>query len=130
MRHERNDRMLSPPDPRPSLGLTPDENPVVQGCRCTTCAWPWSTALPRCPRCGADTVEASFGPDGVVWASTVVRMPIDGRTLPYGLAYVDLSGGVRVLAHATGQGDRPLRVGVAVRITGLTGSGDLAVKPV
>jgi uncharacterized OB-fold protein len=54
-----------------------------------------------------------------------VRVPVPGRTPPYGLAYVDLDDGPRILAHAPGTPD----VGARVRLAPKTPDGDLAVTP-
>ncbi|HEX8754087.1 MAG TPA: OB-fold domain-containing protein, partial [Solirubrobacterales bacterium] len=70
---------------------------------------------------------ALCGPLGTVWAATVVRIPVPGREPPYGLAYVDLEDGPRVLAHAPGE--EPLAVGSAVRLGPLGPAGDLTVAP-
>ncbi|MEU1692872.1 OB-fold domain-containing protein [Streptomyces hirsutus] len=39
----------------------------------------------------------TFPPRGSVWASTVVRIDVGTRRPPYGIAYVDLDDGPRVL---------------------------------
>lgn len=65
--------------------------------------------------------EARFGPEGVVWSATVVRVPLPGRAPPYGLAYVDLDDGPRVLAHVQGE---TVPIGARVRLRGVTRHGD------
>lgn len=67
-------------------------------------------------------MAARFGPDGVVWSSTVVRIATPGRTPPYVVAYVDLSDALRVLAHV----DAIERVGAGtvVELVGVTPAGD------
>ena len=71
---------------------------------------------------------AQFGPGGTVFASTVLRIPVPGRTPPYRLAYVDLDDGPRILAHATGADNGPLVPGARVRIVGRTDDGDPLVE--
>lgn len=83
----------------------------------------------RCMRCNGPLNEATFGPRGRIWSSTVVRVPVPGRTPPYALAYIDLDDGPRVLAHVVGAVDRPT-VGAIVRVAGQTADGDLAVEVV
>lgn len=68
-----------------------------------------------------------FGPGGIVWSSTVVRVPVPGRTPPYTVAYVDLDDGPRVLCHVDGLTNRP-PVGHRVRLCGTTADGDLLVE--
>ena len=72
-----------------------------------------------------------FGPSGTVWSSTVVRVPVPGRTPPYGLAYVDLDNGPRVLAHVadagTDTGTERVPPGTRVTIVGETLDGDVLV---
>lgn len=86
------------------------------------------TLPPRCPHCLQPHVaEATFGSQGTVWSSTVVRVPVPGRTPPYTLAYVDIDDGPRVLAHVAGQRDR-VAVGARVELAPSTEFGDLAVQ--
>jgi len=102
------------PDPRPQL--IDDDGPArLAGLRCTACGYPAATAVPWCPRCQAAVEPALFGPAGRVWSSTVVRVPLPGRTPPYTLAYVDLVDGPRVLVHLPGEAG-PAAVGTAVSL--------------
>lgn len=100
---------------------------LLAGARCPACGYVAAAARPRCPECAAALEETLFGPGARVWASTVVRVPVAGRVPPYGLAYVDVDDGPRVLAHAPG--DVPLEVGSRVRLAGLTAEGDIRVEP-
>ncbi|MGV0794990.1 Zn-ribbon domain-containing OB-fold protein [Mycolicibacterium sp. XJ1819] len=77
---------------------------VVVGSRCQACGREQAFQWPRCAACGGPTATARFGPEGVVWSSTVVRIPVAGYAPPYCLAYVDLDEGPRVLAHVTPTG--------------------------
>ena len=99
---------------------------VVAGVRCTSCGHVVAFERVRCPQCAGAVVETEFGPAGTVWASTVVRVPVPGRTPPYALAYVDLDDGPRVLAHVAGATEPP-PVGGRVRLDGQTRDGDLQV---
>jgi len=120
-------RPASPPataDPRPQVERSGAGWMLVGG-RCAACAYPLAATARRCPACRADAVEpARFGPDGVVWSATVVRVDADGRTAPYALAYVDLDDGPRILAHA----DVAPPVGARVRLAGATVEGDPLVE--
>jgi hypothetical protein len=58
-----------------------------------------------------------------VFAATVLRVPVPGRTPPYGLAYTDLDDGPRILAHVDPP-DRALSPGTRVRLIGTTPEGD------
>jgi hypothetical protein len=110
------------PDPRPKV-----EGDQVAGVRCTACRYPSAVPRPRCPVCAAEVAAERFGPEGVVWSSTVVHIPLPGRDRAYGLAYVDLADGPRILAHTDAGGGR-LEIGARVRIApGPTESGDIAV---
>ena len=80
-----------------------------------------------CPACGSHQVGATFGPRGTVWSSTVVRVPIPGRTPPYVLAYVDLDDGPRLLCHLEGHVERA-PVGTPVELTGHNEHGDLVAR--
>jgi uncharacterized protein len=108
----------------------------VRGLRCTACAYPAADPFPRCPLCAAPMADAVFGPSGTVWSSTVIRVPIPGRTPPYGVAYVDLDDGPRVTVHAAVETDdaaqgvlvSPVPVGARVRIRGVNATGDVEVE--
>lgn len=71
----------------------------VHGGRCDDCG---HFSLPRpqvCAACMSEALTAATVPgDGTVYSSTVVRSGRKDRPLPYGLAYVDLSAGIRVMA--------------------------------
>lgn len=69
----------------------------VDGSRCRECRLSAAPATPRCPWCGSAVDRETFPPRGSVWASTVVRIDVGTRRPPYGVAYVDLDDGPRVL---------------------------------
>ncbi len=114
------------PDPRPAV-LVDDDRFVLRGWRCSECSYPMLWASPRCPECAGSLVETRFGPDGVVWSSTVVRVPVPGRTPPYSMAYVNLDDGPRVLAHVRGTTER-LEVGSRIRLVEQGPDGDVTVE--
>ena len=129
--------MTTTPDPRPRV-VHRDGTIEVTGTRCTSCRHPSLWSPPRCPNCGGTLLPASFGPTGTVWSSTVVRVPVPGRTPPYALAYVDLHDGPRVLVHVevaasadpAGPSDAivsRLKPGTAVVVRGSTADGDVLV---
>lgn len=113
---------------RPALRLIEsDEGLLVEGWRCPECAYVTAAARPWCPRCRHALEAASFGPYGRVWASTMVYIDVPGHPAPYGLVYVDLDGGPRVLAHS--DAGHPLPVGSVVRNAGTTANEDIRVEP-
>ncbi len=117
---------MNRPDPR--LRVREEDGAVtLPVSTCEECGYVAAPEVPACPRCGAPTTAGAAGPRGRVWASTVVRIPVPGRTPPYGLAYVDLDGGPRVLAHSAGK--EPLAVGSVVELAPQSGAGDLTVVP-
>ena len=120
--------MTTIPDPRPVVADAPG-GPAVAGARCSSCGHPSLWVSPRCQVCGGLPGPATFGPAGSVWSSTVVRVPVPGRTPPYALAYVDLDDGPRVLAHVAGTTER-LAPGTRVRVRGTTDDGDVLVEAV
>lgn len=126
---ETTDRAdLTASDPRPRAA-TRDGVVVLAGWRCPGCALPRATPSPRCPDCGSALDAAEFGPEGTVWSSTIVHLELDGLEPPYGLAYVDLDGGPRVLAH-TPDASAPIPVGTRVALSGTTARGDIRIAPV
>jgi uncharacterized OB-fold protein len=114
------------PDPRPPVEVNGYLVTLVAS-RCGACGYVAAGAGPACPVCGAEVSPVSCGPGGVVWAATVVRIPVPGREPPYGLAYVDIDDGPRVLAHTPG--DEALAVGSSVALAPLSPAGDLTVVP-
>ena len=117
--------MTTTPDPRPVVEMIAG-TVLLHGWRCVGCRHPLLWSTPRCPRCGGGVEVSSFGPEGVVWSSTVVRVPVPGRTPPYSMAYVDLDDGPRVLAHVAGEPVR-LAVGTRVALTAPEPQGDVMV---
>lgn len=118
----------SPADPRPEL-VERDGRYVVTGSRCARCGYPMTVSPPRCAACfGGPMAPAEFGPRGIVFTATVLRIGVPGREPPYGLAYVDLDDGPRVLAHF--DAGSPLPPGASVELCGWTEHGDLFVRAV
>ena len=95
----------------------------VAGWRCGDCGHAVAQESPWCPNCSAAALEPeSFGPGGTVWAGTVVHLPVGRWLPPFGLAYVDLDDGPRVLAHTTDV--RVVPVGCRVRLVQATSVDD------
>jgi Predicted nucleic-acid-binding protein containing a Zn-ribbon len=119
------------PDPRPQLDTTDGVVRVI-GVRCTECGYPVAFARLRCPVCRGPVETERFGPDGVVWSATTVRIPVGDREPPYQLAYVDLQDGPRILAHVAGPDGAPasdvVPVGARVRLRGRNDAGDAVVE--
>jgi uncharacterized protein len=118
--------MKMPPDPRPRVIAEADGH-VLHGQRCTDCGSRNAVARARCPDCRGELAPATYGPSGTVWSSTVVRIPVPGRTPPFALAYVDLAEGPRVLAHVAGV-DEPVPVGTSVQLSAPNEHGDVVVE--
>ena len=62
-----------------------------------------------------------------MFSSTVLRIPVPGRTPPLTLAYVDVDNGPRILAHVDGP-DETLAPGSRVVLAGWNEHGDPVVK--
>ncbi len=119
--------MTTTPDPRPHLLDQGELGVTISGNCCVTCDLKTLSQAESCPACGGGVVPASFGPQGTVWSSTVVRVPVPGRQPPYAIAYVDIVDGPRVLCHLAGASERAA-VGARVHLTGLTNEGDLCAE--
>jgi uncharacterized OB-fold protein len=105
-------------DSRPVL-----DDGAVLGARCTACRYPAAQqGLPWCPVCYDPVEPDRFATTGTVWSSTVVAIPVGDRRPPFGLAYLDLDDGPRVLVHLAEPAVLPS--GTRLRITG-TDRGDL-----
>ncbi|MFC4943618.1 Zn-ribbon domain-containing OB-fold protein [Pseudonocardia sp. GCM10023141] len=100
-------------DSRPVLG-----EGAVLGVRCTACRYPAAQQeLPWCPVCYAPVEPARFAATGAAWSSTVVAIRVGDRRPPFGLAYLDLDDGPRVLVHLAEPAVVP--IGARLRITGV-----------
>lgn len=112
---------LAVADPRPVFDASGD--PAVLGVRCTACRYPAAQqGIPWCPVCYQPVEPARFSPAGAAWSSTVVAIPVGERRPPFGIAYLDLDDGPRVMVHLAEPVVLPL--GARLRITG-TDRGDL-----
>ena len=110
-------------DPRPVV-VEEEGRHLLAGGRCLPKGHALARPLPRCPRCRGEVVAARFGPDGAVWAVTVVHVPArEGDEVPYTLAFVDLDAGPRLLARLD-ETLAPARVGARVRLTSSSAAGD------
>jgi uncharacterized OB-fold protein len=99
------------------------DDPAVLGVRCTACRYPAAQqGIPWCPVCYQAVEPARFSPCGSAWSSTVVAIPVGERRPPFGIAYLDLDDGPRVMVHLAEPAVLPL--GSRLRITG-TDRGDL-----
>jgi uncharacterized protein len=108
-------------DPRPVLA-----DGAVRGLRCTACRYPVAqTGIPWCPVCYAELAPEDFPGRGGAFSSTVVAIPVGPRRPPFGLAYLDLDDGPRVLVHLTEPEVVP--PGTRLRIVGTDG-GDLVAE--
>ncbi|MEM9042413.1 MAG: OB-fold domain-containing protein [Actinomycetota bacterium] len=117
--------MSAPPTPADPRPIVIDD--VVLGSRCPSCGHASVRRGGRCERCLDEVVDATFGPRGTVWSATTVHIRVGDRRPPFALAYVDLDGGPRVLAHVDGPDTPP--VGSTVRVTGAP-DGDVVVQRV
>lgn len=117
-------------DARPRTEAAGDGRWHVTGLRCPSCREMAAYAWPRCPTCAGRAEAAVFGPEGTVWSSTVVRIPVADRTPPYALAYVDLDDGPRILVHVAGSWSegRVPPIGSRVRLTEPSADGDPQVE--
>ena len=118
-----------PADPRPELAEEGDRSLLLGG-RCSSCGLASAYTPPICS-CGAiNSVQAcQFGPDGTVFSSTVLEIPVPGRPPPTCLAYIDLDEGPRILVHVEiGDGPSPLP-GDRVSLSRKNALGDLVAVP-
>ena len=84
-----NDRRLPQDSPEPAL----------PGGHCGQCGH-FSIPQPEtCPACLSQDIRAdSVAGVGTIYSATVVRAGPRNRNLPYGLAFVDLDAGIRIMA--------------------------------
>ncbi len=119
-------------DPRPVLETSVNGTVTVVGVRCRACGHSVAYRRPACPVCGAAVAEATFGPSGIVWSHTRVRIPVGERVPPYDLVYVDLQDGPRILAHGPAIEDEQaapaFAIGDVVELRCLNAAGDPTVQ--
>ncbi|EHI12171.1 OB-fold domain-containing protein [Mycolicibacterium thermoresistibile] len=73
---------------------------LLRGARCIRCQLAVSQPdIPWCPACFGAIEPCGFRPVGTVWAATTIRIPVGRWSAPFGLAYVDVDDGPRVLVH-------------------------------
>jgi uncharacterized OB-fold protein len=101
----------------------------VLGSLCQSCGYRLAIKLEHCPVCREPLSAAVFGPGGRIWAVTSVHISVQERATPYVLAYVDLDGGPRILAHVHADAAAIPLVGDRVVLAGLTSAGDPLVRP-
>jgi uncharacterized OB-fold protein len=115
----------APSLPAPELETSPDAQPYWEGAaqgrlvlpRCLACAHVIWYPRPFCPQCGARDVEwfEATGKGTVYSFTTVHRSQGDyAQSVPYVVAYVELSEGPRVLTNIVGW-QAPVAIGQAVR---------------
>jgi len=120
-------RLAAVADPRPMV-VEEDGRHLLAGGRCRPNGHVLNRPVPRCPRCRGEVAPARFGPDGAVWAVTVVHVPArEGDDVPYTLAYLDLDAGPRLLVRLD-ESLAPAHVGARVRLTASTPAGDPAAE--
>jgi len=110
-------------DPRPVIVESGDQYALAGG-RCQDCGHALTRLLPRCPWCRGQVRAERFGPEGYVWAVTVLHIPAGDRDAPYTLGYVDLDDGPRLLVHLTERAT----IGARVRLAKPTAAGDPAAE--
>ena len=112
-------------DPRPVVVEVGGRH-LLAGARCVACGHALARVVPRCSRCRGPVEAERFGPEGSIWATTVVHIAAEpGGEAPYALAYVDLDGGPRVLLHLDTGGARA-GIGDRVRLSAPTPTGNAA----
>ncbi|SED90277.1 hypothetical protein/benzoylsuccinyl-CoA thiolase BbsA subunit [Beijerinckia sp. 28-YEA-48] len=107
------------------MALGPDGRPLLKGGRCAACS---ALSFPRaavCTECLSEEIEEYDLPqEGRLYSYSTIYQAPNGWNVPYVLGYVDLTDGLRVLAHIAlspenVRVDMPLKVSI-----GAVGSDD------
>ena len=108
----------------------PDETsaPFFDGARagklmlqhCSSCNdWSWPVRE-RCPHCFAATLQwRQASGRGTLYTFTIMHQAMNpgfASSVPYNVAQIDLTEGVRVTSNITGAGNDALRVGMALEV--------------
>lgn len=98
-------------------GILQMEPPRLVGSVCTACSTRVFPARDFCPACASDAApqRVALSPEGHVFSFTTVRQAPAGRPVPYTLAYVDLTDGVRVMAQVD-EDSAGVRIGMKVSL--------------
>ena len=104
----------------------PSSQPQLLGSRCSQCAEVAFPAQPDCRSCGSrDTQIIELGDRGILWTWTIQTfMPkepyLSDETpetfRPYGVAYVEMPGGVRVEARLQANSPEQLKIGMPMQL--------------
>ncbi|MFE5812851.1 Zn-ribbon domain-containing OB-fold protein [Streptomyces sp. NPDC056479] len=98
---------------------------ALRGSRCSRCEVAVYPSDPACPNCGGPAAPVVLSGTGTLWTWTVQRYapksppytaPDDGFR-PFGVGYVELPEGVRVLAVLDGVRPEDVRIGMPVTLT-------------
>jgi uncharacterized protein len=120
--------MESAVDPRPRLAVS-NGDWVLVGARCPQCGYCLASMGPWCPICHSSLSSQEYGPAGIVWASTVLRVAVGDYRPPRLVAYVDLDDGPRILCHLESDADAgTVAPGTRVQLTGPSEHGDPMAK--
>lgn len=94
--------------------------PRLIGGHCCTCGAKSFPRTPVCTDCLSEDIEAAdLGDRGTLYSFTIVHQAPKNWLTPYALGYVDLEGGIRVLAHLEAapndlRMDMPVKLGLGV----------------
>lgn len=104
----------------------PAAKPQLLGSRCNQCAEATFPAQPDCRSCGSrETTIVELGDRGILWTWTIQTfMPkepyLSDETpetfRPYGVAYVEMPGGVRVEARLQANSPEQLKIGMPMQL--------------
>lgn len=112
-----------PPLPAPDVDSEPFWEAAGRGelvlCRCGDCREWMQPPLERCRHCGAPTAFEPAAGDGTIYSYIVVRhpsVPAYAADLPYVVALVELTEGVRLPGRLRGASADDVAVGQPVRV--------------
>jgi uncharacterized protein len=110
-----------------SLFDWPSPSPALLGSRCRECGALAFPVNPSCATCGALDPERVTLPDrGTIWAWTIQRFMLkapyrssetEATFRPYGVAYVELPGALRIETRLTENDPSKLKIGAPVKLT-------------
>jgi uncharacterized OB-fold protein len=132
---DEEDFEYSKPIPLPDQASQPFFDGTLRGelllQRCNTCGtWMWPVRV-RCIACFGDELRwAAAAGTGTLYSFTLVHQvfhPGFAEEVPYNVAFVDLTEGVRIITNIVGVANDELRIGLPVVATFERISDDLAL---
>ena len=94
-----------------------DGGPALIGSRCRACGQVLFPSKPVCLNClSTDVKLVHLSRDGKLYTYTIVYLPSEHFPPPYAVGWIELPEGIRVFSQVRGWQERPLKIGMDMRM--------------